>query len=190
MANISSTKNLTVVAILIAIGTILPIVSPLKFILEPASFTFLSHVAIFLSMFISPRAAVIVSIGTALGFFLGGFPLVVVLRALSHVVFAFIGAFILSTKRTVLLSKVNTFFFAFFISIIHSICELLVVSIFYFNQSLSSLYYSSGFVFSVLTLVGLGTILHSLIDFYITLVILKPISKSPSSKKFFPMYNK
>ena len=58
----------------------MPIFSPIKILIEPASFTLGSHIAIFMAMFLSPKISFLVSIGTTIGFFIAGFPLTVVLR--------------------------------------------------------------------------------------------------------------
>lgn len=71
---------------------LMPMISPLKIILEPASFTLASHVATMIAMFLSPGIAVAVAFGATVGFMLGGFPLVVVLRAATHMIFSYVGA--------------------------------------------------------------------------------------------------
>ncbi len=76
--------NMLIAAMLSAIGIIIPLFSPVKILLEPASFTLASHVAIYIAMFISPGVALSVAAGTTLGFLLAGFPPVVVVRAASH----------------------------------------------------------------------------------------------------------
>ena len=38
-------------------------------------------------------------------------------------------------------------------------------------------FYAKGFMFSVILLVGVGTIVHSMVDFIIAYVIYKPIKK-------------
>ena len=72
--------SMVIAALLCAIGIVIPMFAP-KIILEPASFTLASHVPIFIALFISPPVALAVSVGTTLGFFFAGFPIVVVLRA-------------------------------------------------------------------------------------------------------------
>lgn len=166
-----SVLRLTVSGILIAIGIIIPVLSPLKIILEPASFTLASHVAIFIAMFISPGMAAMVSIGTTMGFFLGGFPLVIVLRAASHIVFATLGALYLQKARRSIHSAIGLRVFSFSFALIHALCELIVVSVFYFGGSMGASYYQQGFLMSVLLLVGLGTVVHSMVDFEIAHVI-------------------
>lgn len=171
MLNNTRTRNMVVAALLCAVGIVIPIISPIKIILEPASFTLASHVAVFLAMFISPFVSLSVAIGTAVGFFISGFPIVVVLRALSHVVFAVVGAYILKNKPEILSSKYKSLFFGLFIAVIHGICEILVVIPFYFSNSLTSGYYANGFVYTVVLLVGVGTVVHSMIDYVISVFI-------------------
>ena len=89
-------QRMCVAALLCAIAILIPMISPVKIQLGPMSFTLGSHVAIFIAMFISPAVALTVELGATLGFLLAGFPPVVVLRALSQVVFVAIGAFLLA----------------------------------------------------------------------------------------------
>jgi niacin transporter len=176
MRNQQITK-LTVSGLLIAIGVIIPLFSPLKIVLEPASFTLASHVAVFIAMFISPAMAVSVALGTTLGFFLGGFPVVVVLRASTHAVFALAGALYLRSAQGKRLTGLNMRLFSLCIAIIHALGELAVVSVFYFGGYLSSAHLESGFVVSVLYLVGLGTVIHSMVDFEIARAVIIPLKQ-------------
>ena len=75
--NRNNSSSMVISALLCAIGIIIPIISPLKITLEPASFTLASHVAIFIAMFISPASALFVAAGTAAGFMIAGFPIAV-----------------------------------------------------------------------------------------------------------------
>ena len=164
-------------AMLCGIGIVIPIFMPLRFVMEPASYTLGSHVAIFIAMFISPVVAAAVSLGTTLGFFFGGFPIVVVLRAASHVVFAVAGALVLKKWPGTLSKLPSICLFSLCIALLHSIGELIVVAAFYFGNAVTEIWYSQGFAVSVLLLVGLGTVIHSIIDFALALVIWKPIVK-------------
>jgi niacin transporter len=169
---------MVVSAMLIAIGIIIPILSPVKILLEPASFTLASHVAIFIAMFISPISAVAVSIGTTLGFLLAAYPIVIVMRAAVHIIFALSGALILRKNPTILDRTVPLILFSTLISLLHGISELLVVMPFYFgNQLTNEAWYSRGFLISVVLLVGVGTVLHSLVDFFIARGIWIPLKK-------------
>ena len=176
-----SLNDLVTASLLCAIGIVIPMFSPVKIILEPASFTLASHVPIFIAMFLSPLIAGVVALGTALGFFFGGFPLVIVARALTHFVFAITGAFILKKSPDLLQSPVKTPIFFFLIAILHAACEVFVVMPFYFSNNMAQGYYSNGFLFSVVMLVGLGSVVHSLIDSYIALLIWEPLRKLHSS---------
>ena len=112
-----NTKEVIMAALLCAIGIMIPMISPIKIVLEPASFTLASHVAIFIAMFISTKVALLV------------------------------------------------------IGVIHGICEVLVVIPFYFNSSLSPAYYDKGFLQGVILLVGVGTVIHSMLDFSLSVYI-------------------
>lgn len=167
--------KLTIAALLVAVGILIPMVSPVKLILEPASFTLASHVAIFIAMFISPMIALTVALGTALGFLLGGFPIIIALRALTHVVFAGVGSYILMKKPSILQSTAKTQLFSFLIGLLHASCEVAVVSVFYFGGEMTTAYYTQGFLQSVFLLVGAGTIVHSMIDFMLAQVVWKSL---------------
>jgi len=168
---------MVIAALLCAVGIVIPLFSP-KIVLEPASFTLASHVAIFLAMFISPSVAAAVTLGTSLGFFIAGFPIVVVLRAVSHIVFAFVGALWLKKQPEILSRFSSAAIFGIVVSVIHAICEIIIVTPFYFGNNMSSAYYAKGFVVSVLLLVGVGTVIHSLVDFIISKVIWKAITSA------------
>ena len=171
-------SNIVLSALLCSIGIIIPTFSPYKIILEPASFTLGSHIAIFLAMFISPSVAFTVSVGTTLGFLLGGFPIVIVFRAATHVVFALTGALLLRKNPTLIKTPAKTVLFALGIGIIHAVCEVFVVMPFYFGNNMASAYYAKGFMISVLLLVGLGTVVHSIVDFTMSIIIWKAVSAS------------
>lgn len=171
-------NSMVVSALLCAIGIVIPIVSPIKLNMEPASFTLASHVAVFIAMFISPATAVVVALGTTTGFLLAGFPIVVVLRAASHIVFATVGALYLKKYPNTLKSFKSSQIYSFAIGVIHGVCEVLVVMPFYFGNSMSSGYYVKGFVTSVVLLVGVGSIVHSMIDFYLAQVVWKAVEKA------------
>jgi niacin transporter len=171
-------KNITKLALtgmLIAIGLIIPMFSPVKIIIEPASFTLASHVAIFVAMFISPAVAVAVAAGTALGFLFGGFPIIVVLRAATHIVFAFFGSLYIHKISKKPLTAISLRVFSFCVALIHAACELIIVSIFYFDGNIGPAYIKQGFTTSVLLLVGLGTVIHSMVDLEIANIIMLPL---------------
>ena len=155
--------------------------SPIRIIIEPASYTLASHVVIFIAMFMSPVMAVLVVFGTTLGFFLGGFPIVVVMRAASHIVFALVGSLYLHKVSKEELSAVKLRVFSFFIALIHAALELAVVGAFFFAGNLAGGFH----VMSILLLVGLGTVIHSMVDFEIARIIMVPLKKQSTLAHHF-----
>ena len=160
-------------ALLCAMGILIPIVMP-KIEIGPMSFTLASHVPIFIAMFISLPVAIAVSLVTTVGFFFAGFPMVVVLRALSQIVFVLVGTLMLKKKGTLIASWKTGVPFGLFLAVIHAAFEVIVVAGFYFGGSLGEQFYQNGFIMSVLLLVGVGTIAHSMVDYAISALIWKP----------------
>lgn len=178
MTKSKSLYHLALAGVLCAVGIIIPIFSPVKIRLDPMSFTLASHVAIFLAMFISPAVGGAVALGTTLGFFIGGFPPAVVLRALSHIIFTVIGALYLQKntelmdfKQHVSARPFKLTVFGSWISVIHAVAEMLIVIPFYV-ATLSG----GELIRVVVLLVGVGTFVHSMIDYAISLLIWKPVS--------------
>ncbi|MCV3133632.1 hypothetical protein OHD83_05740 [Enterococcus faecalis] len=178
-----SVKRLTISALLIAMGIIIPMVMP-RITIGPASFTLASHVPVFIAMFISPVVAIAVSLGTGFGFFLSATP-IIALRALSHLIFAVIGAVILQKHPEILINKEGKFtllngklqLFNVGIGVIHSAAELVVVSVFYTMGNLPGTYYTAGFMYSIFLLMGVGGLIHSLVDFSIAYFLASTLSK-------------
>ncbi|EGS8063733.1 hypothetical protein ACJQ48_001238 [Enterococcus faecalis] len=179
----NSVKRLTISALLIAMGIIIPMVMP-RITIGPASFTLASHVPVFIAMFISPVVAIAVSLGTGFGFFLSATP-IIALRALSHLIFAVIGAVILQKHPEILINKEGKFtllngklqLFNVGIGVIHSAAELVVVSVFYTMGNLPGSYYTAGFMYSIFLLMGVGGLIHSLVDFSIAYFLASTLSK-------------
>jgi len=180
MTRDNSIQKLCIAALLIAVGVVIPMFMPIKIILEPASFTLASHVPVFLAMMISPAVVCAVAIGTTIGFFLGGFPIVVVLRAASHLVFALAGSIYLQRHPATMNSPVKIHIYSFLVGLTHAAGELLVVSAFYFGGGMGDAYYQQGFLRSVLLLVGVGSVIHSMVDFEIALIVAKALGKQKS----------
>ena len=184
----NTVRQMVTAALLCGIGVVIPMFSPMRIVLEPASYTLGSHVAIFIGMLISPAVAVAVSLGTALGFFLGGFPIVIVLRAATHVIFAWIGGTLLRRNPSLLgTSVLRTGVFSLGIGIIHAAAEVAVVAVFYFGGAASPAHYVSGFVQSVLILVGAGSVVHSMLDLGIALIIWRAVTMSGGAKSLQPV---
>ena len=171
----NSVKRLTISALLMVMPRIT---------IGPASFTLASHVPVFIAMFISPVVAIAVSLGTGFGFFLSATP-IIALRALSHLIFAVIGAVILQKHPEILINKEGKFtllngklqLFNVGIGVIHSVAELVVVSVFYTMGNLPGTYYTAGFMYSIFLLMGVGGLIHSLVDFSIAYFLASTLSK-------------
>lgn len=178
----SNKKMYTMVlaALLSAIGILIPIIMPFKVTIEPASFTLASHVPMFIAMYISPLVAIVVDIAASIGFAIAGFPPVVVLRAASQIVFLAIGAFWLKKHPNTIKKIFPSILFGLVCGVIHGVCEAVVSSFFYFGHLLTSANYESGFFRAVILLVGVGTVIHSMVDYFISLLIWAPLSSMPS----------
>lgn len=171
----SAILKIVMAGLLCAVGIIIPMFSPLKIVIPPASFTVASHVAVFIAMFISPAVGISVALGTTLGFLIGGFPIEVVLRALTHVVFAAVGAFWIQKKPEILSSVKKSILLSAALALIHAVCEVLVVLPFYIADPSQ---YANGFFVAVILLVGVGTIVHSMVDFAIAYLVWQPLKKT------------
>lgn len=154
-----NTKKFTTVALLTALAIIIPYAVFFKVIIPPFTATLGSHVPMFLSMFLGPKAAIMVGIGSALGFSMNLGPLVGA-RAFMHVFVGFIGAKMLergmSYKMVVLITAP-----------IHGLLEVLVIMPFVpFNA------------FNLFIVTGVGTMLHHSVDAVISSVLMKVLAKA------------
>jgi len=151
-------QEMTFAALLTAIAILIPSIMPIKLIIPPASYTLGSHVPIFLAMFI---------------YFMAGYPIVVVFRAFSHIIFGFLGALYLKKFPQTIENHKSSLLFNFVLGLIHAIGEVLACVIFYSvtGEDFQKLFYV------LFVLVGFGTIVHSMIDYVIALTIFKSIRK-------------
>lgn len=171
MRNKTSTIRLTISALLVAIGILIPMIMPVKIMIEPASFTLASHLPIFIAIFLSPKIAVVVSLFTAFGFLIAGFPIVITMRALSHVVFAYVGSILIKGRhKDILESPLKSQTFSALLALIHAVAEVLVVSLFFFG-AVPGANYQDGFFYAVFLLVGVGTFIHSMVDFILAQLV-------------------
>lgn len=155
----TSVKHLSISAILTAFAILIPLIMPVKVVIGPASYTLASHVPIFIAMFISPLVAILVALGSTLGFFLAGFPIVIVFRALTHLVFITIGAFLLQGFPQLREPK-RLWLLAIGLNLLHGLGEYLVVLALTSAGQLTSSY-----LLTMFGLIGIGSFLHGLVDF-------------------------
>ena len=168
-------RKLCVAALLWAVGILVPVISPVKITVGPMSFTLASHVAVFMAMFISPAVALSVELGTTVGFILAGFAPVVWLRAAAQVFFVLPGALWLAAAPGLMQKPAGRTFFGLVCAIIHGVAEALVVLVFWFGGMYHDAGYSMNFL--IWGLVCGGTILHSMLDYFLSLLIWVPVGR-------------
>lgn len=168
-------KSLAISGLLTALGIMIPIVfAPYAIRIEPyASYTLASHVPVMVAMFFSPGIAIAVALGTSLGFLVTSGPIIFA-RALSHAVFAFIGAKYLVNNKNILNNKKKVLIFNLVISLIHVVFEVIVVSPFFI---VSGTYDIKSFLITVIGFIGVGGYVHSFIDFTISSIVVKRLPK-------------
>lgn len=174
--------QLVLAGVLCAIGLVVPMVMP-KVIIGPMSFTLGAHVAIFLAMFISPKVAAAVCVGTTLGFFVTT-PLIIAARAATHLIFALVGALIIKRYPDILESMVAGISLNVALGLLHAAGEVLVVAPFFFSGYMfTPAQLANGFMMSVIVLVGAGTVLHSVLDCSISVLLWKFVKTTVPSIK-------
>lgn len=127
-------QEMTFAALLTAIAILIPSIMPIKLIIPPASYTLGSHVPIFLAMFISPWVAAFVILASSLGFLMAGYPIVIVFRAFSHIVFGLLGAFYLKKFPQTIENHKSSLIFNFVLGVIHAVAEVIACVIFLFSN--------------------------------------------------------
>ncbi len=154
-------KQMAYAGLLTALAIIIPIqFGFLKIYIPPFSATLAAHVPMMLSMLISPFVAIIVGIGSTIGFLVSGTPAPVVARAATHIVVGFIGAQVIIKNKNYVKAAAVT-------APIHGLLEALVVIPFV------------GFdVYQLLVVTAVGSILHHCIDSVIAYVIVKAVAKA------------
>jgi len=159
---ILNTKKLALTALLTALAIIIPFAVFFKVIIPPFTATLGSHVPMFISMLLGPKVAIMVGLGSALGFFLNLGPLVGA-RASMHVFVGLLGAILI--KKGMSFKKVSII-----TAPLHGLLEVLVVMPFI------------GFdVYKLLVITGVGTILHHAADAFIAYVLINVLQKSSNA---------
>ena len=154
-------KQMAYAGLLTALAIIIPVqFGFLKIYIPPFSATLAAHVPMMLSMLVSPFVAVVVGIGSTIGFIIAGTPAPVVARAATHIVVGFIGAKIILKKKSYVEAILIT-------APIHGLLEALVVIPFIGLN-----------VYQLLVVTAIGGILHHSADSVIAYVILKAVAKA------------
>ncbi len=161
-----NTKKITLAALLTAIAIIVPFVVFFKVWVPPFSATLGSHVPMFISMLLGPQVAIMVGLGSALGFFLTLGPAVGA-RASMHIIVGVIGAKLI--QRDMSFGKV-----AIITAPIHGLLEALIVIPFIgFNA------------YNILLITGVGTMLHHTVDALIAYLIISILQKTKTTSTIF-----
>lgn len=152
-------RKMVFAAVLTAIAIIIPIqFGFLKVVIGPFTATIASHVPMFLAMLISPSVAVVVGVGSALGFFITS-PAVIAARAATHIVVGYVGAKIIEKDKSFKKATLIT-------APIHGILEGLMVIPFGYS------------FYQVIIVVAVGTILHHLVDGSISYALATALAKA------------
>lgn len=154
-------KKMVISALLMAISIIIPLVfgSTLRIYIPPFSATLASHVPMFLSMFLGPFEAAVVGIGSAIGFLFAFPDPVIAARAAMHIIVGFVGG-------KLILKNVSFTKTIFITAPLHGFLEALVVMPFGFD------------LYKALIVVGIGGVLHHIVDGLITLPLVASINKA------------
>ncbi|KEI04647.1 hypothetical protein ADU90_07545 [Clostridium botulinum] len=155
----NNVKKLTYGALLTALAIIIPVsFGVLRVQIGPFTATLGAHVPIFFSMLFGPYIASIVALGSALGFLITS-PLVIAARALMHVLVGGIGAILI--KKDINLKNV-----ILITAPLHGILEAISVIPFGFT------------VYKILIVVGVGSMIHHIVDGIVFNVIIKGMEKT------------
>lgn len=159
-----NTKEMVLTALLIALGIMIPVYFGfLRVVLPPAfTATLMSHVPIFIAMFLSPWSALFTALGTTLGFIFAGLSPVVVARAASHLIFALVGAFMIKKRYNLILTGIV-------VALLHAFFEAITTYLFLVLGLMPA--GDSSFVVSAFYVVGIGTLIHNTIDYVIACLI-------------------
>jgi niacin transporter len=95
-------KQMVYAGLLTALAIIIPIQFGFLKIIIPPYFTatLAAHVPMMLSMLISPFVAIVVGIGSTIGFLIAGTPAPVVARAATHIVVGYVGAMVIMRNKS------------------------------------------------------------------------------------------
>lgn len=159
------TKELALGGLLSAITLLIALVfgGVLTISIPPFTATLMLHAPMFLAMLISPEAAAMVGLASALGFALK-LPIVIVVRALMHTIVGYVGGRIVKSGRSLPTAMAWTM-------PLHAILEVIAVLPFYGLN-----------IYKVFILVALGTTIHHTVDSVIAAVLAKVLKMSGSLK--------
>ena len=154
-------KQMVYAGLLTALAIIIPVqFGFLKITVPPFTATLAAHVPMMISMLISPAVAIVVGIGSTIGFLISGMHMPVVARAATHIIVGYIGAKIIIRNQNYIKAAAIT-------APIHGLLEMIVVIPFIgFN------------LYQLLIITAVGGILHHCADSVIAYVLIKSVAKA------------
>lgn len=169
----NKTKELALASILTALSVLITY-SPLKLVLPFFTLTLGAHVPTMLAIFVGPWVTVMTIIGSCVGFLLtipAPNSIIVVVRAATHIIFAFAGIYMLKKNYNIFLIIIVT-------AILHSLAEGIVVYVLtpIILDSTTAALAAGG-------IATLGTMLHHAIDSAIAAPILIALTKAKIIKR-------
>ncbi len=167
-------KQMVYAALLTALAIIIPIqFSFLRVYIPPFSATLAAHVPMFIAMLISPMTAVVVGVGSTLGFLFTGLDIAVVCRAATHILVGFVGAKVIQKSNNYTKAAIIT-------APIHGLAEALVVIPFVGLD-----------IYQLVIVTGVCGMIHHLIDSVLAGILVQAISKAKRTSFYdtFKCYN-
>lgn len=158
------TKKIVIAALLVGLSIVVPYLSLPVVPIPEFSVTLFAHVPVMLGMLISPTVGVMAAIGSALGFFFKGMPPVVAMRALSHVLFALVGGYMmlkLNSKYAIVYTFLVTL-------VLHVVAEVAVVALWFQTSTINAALTVGAPVFA----------LHHTFDFIMSVIIFLALQKA------------
>ncbi len=165
----NNTTKLTLTALLTALAIVIPMVMPIKVVMPPFSATLASHTPLIIAMFISPMAAVVTSLGSAIGFLFSLGP-VVSARAAMHVIFTLAGAVMIRKRMNFFLTVAVTL-------ILHTLSDMGIVWIIANLFGMGNIL-SQNTMGAAQAVIGIGTSAHHIVDYIVAVAIILPLSKA------------
>lgn len=152
------TKKIVIAALLVGLAIVIPYLSLPVVPIPEFSVTLFAHVAILIAMFMGVEVGVLAALGSVLGFYLKGVPLVVVMRAASHVIFLIVGAIMLKKLHN---KKYNIYLTGAVTGIVHALCEGIVVAFWFQSSSIATTFSIGAPIF----------FLHHCFDYVVAVII-------------------
>lgn len=166
-----NTKDIVLAALLTALSMLITF-SPFRLPLpSPFSVTLASHVPTMVALFINPTVTLFTVIGSVLGFAVtAADPIIVPLRAATHIVFALVGRYCI-THKLIKNDIANYIAVIILTSLLHAAAEAGVVAL------MTPIIAPEKMTSTILTVTFVGTLFHHYVDAIITVPIVISLRK-------------